>query len=153
QNGKFVPLRPKARHDPQLTAMAPSRNGPAVFATLDGLLAWEAGKFQPMIATGVLPRSPVTSVAQTPSRDVWLGTGDAGAWVVHNGNVAPLRHGLPSLHITCLLADSDEQVYVGTDRGLVRWNGSGFTTEGIAEALRNLPIRAILSDRDGNIWI
>ena len=45
------------------------------------------------------------------------------------------------------------QVYVGTDRGLVLWNGTNLTNVGIPVMLRTLPVWAILRDRDANIWI
>src|SRR6202043_3038432 len=40
-----------------------------------------------------------------------------------------------------------------TDRGLVLWNGTKLTNDGIPVMLRSLPVWAILLDRDGNIWI
>jgi hypothetical protein len=40
---------------------------------------------------------------------------------VRGKTVVPLRE-LPSQRVTCLLAGPDEQVYVGTDHGLVLWN-------------------------------
>jgi ligand-binding sensor domain-containing protein/signal transduction histidine kinase len=154
QNAKLAISRPTSSHDPHVTAMTPSRKGGMVFATKsDGLVGWDGGAFRTIIGGSVLTGSPITSIAEMPSGDLWLGTVDSGILLVHDAKIVRLVGGLPSLRVTCLLADAHGQVYVGTDRGLVRWNGSSLTAERVPQALRNLSIRAILSDRDGNLWM
>ena len=153
ERGKFAAARVYAEHDSLVTAMASARDGSMLFASkMDGLFKSNSSSFQSLVKRELLPYSPATAIAETPDRDIWVGTADAGLVRVRGKTVVPLRE-LPSQRVTCLLAGPDEQVYVGTDHGLVLWNGTYLTNAGIPEILRTLPIWAILRDRDANIWI
>jgi signal transduction histidine kinase/ligand-binding sensor domain-containing protein len=154
QDAKFVASSLVPNHDPRLTAIATGRDGAAlVVGKWDGFAALKNGSFRITVPRAALPPSPVTSIAEAPSGDVWLGTVDAGLVLVHAGKVVPIVHGLPSPRVTALLAAIDGQVYIGTDRGLVRASGTSLSRDGIPQALRDLSIVAILQDRDRNIWI
>ncbi len=77
--GKFAAARLNPDHDPLVTVIAPGRDGSTFFASkLDGLFKSKDGSFQSLIARGLLPYSPATSIAETPARDIWLGTADSG---------------------------------------------------------------------------
>ena len=154
RDAKFTPSEPNSRHDSEMTAIAPGRDGATLFASkFYGVFAWKNGWFRPTVPGNALPRSPVTSIMEARSGDVWLGTVDAGAVLVHEGKVVSIQHGLPSHRVTALLAGTDDQVYIGTDRGLVRGKGTTLSRDGIPQALRDLAIVTMLRDRDGNVWI
>jgi signal transduction histidine kinase/ligand-binding sensor domain-containing protein len=153
ENRQFAAPRPTSSHDPLVTAMAPGRNGATIFASKsDGLFTWSGSGFQSILGGDELPSSPVTAIAQAPSGDFWLGTVDSGVVRVHDRTLEQITRGLPSLRVTCVLADGHE-TYVGTDHGFVRWDGAAFTTDRIPQALQHLPIRAVVADRDRNIWV
>jgi signal transduction histidine kinase/ligand-binding sensor domain-containing protein len=162
-NGKFAAARPNPARDPLVTAMSPGRDGSVLFASkVDGLFTWKKGAFQPLIARELLPYSAATSIAETAAGEIWLGTADSGLARAHDKTVQTVTAGLPSLRVTCLLpvatgaaeaAQVERQLYVGTDRGLVLWDGERLRGDGIPAALRTTPIWAMVKDRDGNIWI
>ncbi len=126
-----------------------------------GLLAWKAedgaygfrgGNFRKLASAADLPPSPVTSVAQTRNGEVWMGTRDAGLFRDNGGKTVSIRDGLPDLKVNCLLADGDRALWVGTDNGIVHWNGTELTGVGIPSALSRFQALAMVRDRDGNVW-
>ena len=44
-------------------------------------------------------------------------------------------------------------VWVGTDAGVVRWNGTAISTEGLDPGLRGAAATAMVADRESNVWI
>jgi signal transduction histidine kinase/ligand-binding sensor domain-containing protein len=128
----------------------------------DGLLGWRAeygafsygnGRFQELASAADLPQSPVISVAQTRNGNVYLGTRDAGLFREAGGKSLSIRHGLPDLKVNCLLPDGDQGVWVGTDQGVARWNGSKFTAVGLPPHLNRFQALAMIRDRDANVWV
>jgi ligand-binding sensor domain-containing protein/signal transduction histidine kinase len=124
-----------------------------VWKAEDGAYEFHGGAFQKLAAAADLPPSPVMAVAQSPQGDVWLGTRDAGLFHYAGGKTVSIRNGLPDLKVNCLLPDAEGGLWVGTDNGIVRWNGRELTA-GAAnpEQLRHFQALVMVLDRDGNIW-
>jgi ligand-binding sensor domain-containing protein len=63
--------------------------------------------------------------------------------------------GLPSSWINAILQAKDNYVWIGTDNGLVRYDGTRFTkfVTSNSPQLADNEIRALYEDRDGSIWI
>jgi signal transduction histidine kinase/ligand-binding sensor domain-containing protein len=128
----------------------------------DGLLGWRAefgafsyaqGRFEELASAADLPRSPVISLAQTRDGNVYLGTRDAGLFREAGGKSVSIRQGLPDLKVNCLLPDGEQGVWVGTDQGIARWNGSKFTAVGLPAAHNRFQALAMIRDRDANVWV
>ena len=102
-------------------------------------------------ATGI-PRTPITAVTQLGSGDVWMGTRGFGLVRLSGGKTESFKEGLPDPKINCLLADG-AQVWIGTDKGVARWDGSKVTVEGFPPELKRSQILAMAKDRDGNLWV
>ena len=60
--------------------------------------------------------------------------------------------GLPDRKINCLLVISKDELWVGTDTGLFRWDGKEFHRINLPPALGRVQVLSILRDRDSNIW-
>jgi ligand-binding sensor domain-containing protein len=137
-----------------VSAMGRAIHGDTLSWRMDhGLFDLHGGKFKMLVSDADLPRSPVTSLAQTPNGDMWMGTRDAGVFRQSGGVTWAIRAGLPDLKVNCLLADGDRDLWIGTDDGMVRWNGSELTEAGIPPSLNHLQALAMARDRDGNIWV
>lgn len=110
-------------------------------------------------ATGVIthrfaePNSAVISIAETSDGTLWLGTRDKGLFYKKDGQVVPAGKGTPDSKINCLLALENQELWVGTDKGLVRWDGEKFTSVGVPAVLRHAQILSMIRDRDSNIWV
>src|SRR5262245_29995314 len=63
--------------------------------------------------------------------------------------------GLPQNSIQAILQTRDGYLWLGTERGLVRFDGVQFTVldKGNAPGLRSSNTQALLQDRDGNLWV
>ena len=127
-----------------------------------GILAWRmdngaldfgAAALPSLPSAKDLPRSPVTAIAQTSDGDIWMGTRDAGLFRFGGGKTTPIRNGLPDLKINCLLAGENQDLWVGTDNGIVKWNGQELTGAGLPPSLNRFQALAIVRDRDGNTWV
>jgi hypothetical protein len=70
----------------------------------------------------------------------------------------PSRHftisnGLPSNAVYCMFKDSRGLMWIGTDAGLVKYDGYKFQTISTRDGLAGNFIRDILEDKKGNLWI
>ena len=128
----------------------------------DGVLAWKmdsgaldfgTGALQRKASARDLPRSPVTAIAQTPNGDIWMGTRDAGLFHFDGNKTSAIRKGLPDLKINCLLPGGNQDLWVGTDNGIVKWNGNEITEAGLPASLNRFQALAIVRDRDANTWV
>jgi PAS domain S-box-containing protein len=93
------------------------------------------------------------SMAQTEDGKIWLGTERRGLFYLQDGRVLSALNGPVDTKINCLLPLQNSELWVGTAKGVLRWNGKELTSAGVPSALRNLDVLSILRDRDSNIWI
>jgi signal transduction histidine kinase len=91
-------------------------------------------------------------MADTNDGRLWMGTREKGLFVVIDGRVSAVKNGLSIGKITCLLPLEDGKLWIGTDKGIVRWNGAQLTLDGIPAVLRHTRVLALVRDRDSNIW-
>jgi len=111
------------------------------------------GKFQRMAAGNRQLRSAVLALAQTPNGDFWMGTRESGLFRFSGDTVASVKNGLSDLKVNCLLSNSDRDLWVGTDSGIVRWNGESLDAKGIPASLSHVQALSMIRDRDENIWV
>src|SRR6266852_2328478 len=139
----------------QVTAIARENAAGMLLSDLiSGTLRLRRGKLDLIAPAKILPGSSVTmSIAETAGGKIWLGTLGAGLFYLENGRATRVTQGLTETKINCLLPVGDQELWVGTDHGLFRWNGTGFRRAGLGPSLRDQPVLTILRDRDSNIWV
>jgi signal transduction histidine kinase/ligand-binding sensor domain-containing protein len=137
-----------------ISAMNRANGGRVLIAEMEeGALISGHNGFQMLASAGDLPRSPIISLAQTPNGDIWMGTRDAGLFHFAGGNAGSIKKGLPDLKVNCLLPAGDQDLWIGTDNGLIRWNGSALTSAGIPPSRDRFQALVMARDRDGNVWV
>jgi len=99
------------------------------------------------------PNSVVISMAETTDGKVWLGTRDKGLFYMSEGRVFAAGKGQSNSRINCLLALENRELWVGTDTGIVRWNGAEVTSIGVSSSLRHIQVLSMIRDHDSNIWV
>jgi PAS domain S-box-containing protein len=97
--------------------------------------------------------SLVIAMAQTDDGKIWLGTERRGLFYLQDGRVSSTSHGRVDAKINCLLPLQNSELWVGTAKGVLRWDGKQLTSAGVPSSLRNLDALSILRDRDSNIWV
>jgi signal transduction histidine kinase len=137
------------------SALVPGRRGTMLLATLGrGAVVHRDGRFESLVTAAAMPSSSfIVALAETSTGDVWLGTRDAGALRVRRGQLGRIRDGLPDLKVNCLLAGESDDVWVGTDRGVVRWDGTTITKAGVPARLREIAALHMIRDRQSAVWI
>ena len=153
RDGVFqAPAPPVGFGDSNISAMFRSNHGELLVSrTGQGAFVFRENQFQLLAAASHLPRSPVLSIAQTLSGDIWMGTRDAGLYRAHSGQTSFID-GLPDLKINSILPDRDENLWIGTDNGIAYWDGTKVRSAGVQQAL-NSQILAMIRDRDSNVWV
>lgn len=138
-----------------VTAMERRPDGSILAATLGrGAMIVRDGRVDTLVGTTALPGSSfVISMAQTRNGEFWLGTRGAGVLRVQGSRVTRFTEGLPDLKVNSLLAFDDGPVWIGTDKGVVRWTGTEIGRAGVPVALTDLQALAMIRDRAGNVWI
>lgn len=116
---------------------------------LSSRLSWATGVTPHRFAE---PNSAVTSMAENSDDMLWLGTRDKGLFFMRHGKVFSVSGVPPETKINCLLVLPNGELWIGTDRGLLRWNGTKITAEGVAAPLVHVQVLSAIRDRDSNIW-
>jgi signal transduction histidine kinase len=151
RNGAFE-RAPRTGSDASITAISRTSQSELLIAE-NAILGFQDGRFAALASGPSLPQSPVLSLAQTPNGDVWMGTRDAGLFHTSGGKTSWVQTGLPDAKINCLLSDKDGSLWIGTDDGIRRWNGSELSSAGLSPELNRFQALAMIRDRDGNIWV
>jgi ligand-binding sensor domain-containing protein len=138
-----------------VSAMALARDGAMLLATLaHGTVAYRNARFDVIASPKTISSSSfVIAAAETRDGELWLGTRDAGLVRVQGTRIARLTDGLPDLKVNCLLARENGDLWIGTDKGVVRWAGTGITRSGIPAPLQDLPALTMIQGRAGHVWI
>ncbi len=89
---------------------------------------------------------------------LWIGTSTHGVCRrAEDGSLQVFRHdqgdahSLPSDTVYASLVDAKGRLWLGTGRGVARWNGSGFERPGAA-ALGDVAVLRLSRDAQGNVW-
>jgi ligand-binding sensor domain-containing protein len=99
----------------------------------------------------VSPASFVSALQAGPDGGLWIGSRTRGVLVFKDGAVRAytVADGLPSDDVRTIAGAPEGAPWIGTARGLSRQGKDGrFTSEVLEDG-----VRAILTDRDGNLWV
>jgi signal transduction histidine kinase/ligand-binding sensor domain-containing protein len=99
------------------------------------------------------PTGTVISLAATSDGKIWLGTQDRGLFYLYAGAVHAAGAAFGNLRINCAVPMGDRELWIGTNKGVLRWNGTELTRKGIPESLSDVEVFSIIQDRDSNIWV
>ena len=135
-----------------VTQMYRDADGRAIFATMvNGTLAYDHGKFTSVTPNPGLANFVITAVATGPEGAYWLGTRDLGLYDTRQGKISPRRDVSTERKINALLSVGN-QLWIGTDAGLLLWNGHETARIGPDSPLGKRQILSLSDDGDGNIW-
>jgi signal transduction histidine kinase/ligand-binding sensor domain-containing protein len=157
-NGRFKSVASTyPSHAPEISAVGKAaKGGVLVWDLSEGLWRARGDRSQDVAAAGggLLPgASPVISIAETPDGTIWMGTLGGGLYSFLNGKVSGANSASTERKINCLLPLGDRELWVGTDNGLSRWNGTVLSKDGLPQDLNDVQILTMLRDRDANVWI
>ena len=126
----------------------------------DGVSCYDGEYFRDYCIPGLMKDSYLTSVMQDRSGRLWFGTSTKGIYrcdeVPRNGR--PVRfsaysvpQGFPS-RVSCLAEDTAGHIWMGTDAGVICYDGKSVVNYTTAQGLGNNAVWCSLSDKGGNMW-
>lgn len=136
----------------RVSAMCRGKDGEILFSGFaNGIFRYQEGKFV-RLAPRVMPGFLAVSIGETQDGTFLLGGRDGGLY--EESATQPVT-GLPELRnrkINCLLPIDARRFWVGTDAGLLEWNGKEAVKSSIP-AVKDAQILAITKDRESNTWV
>jgi ligand-binding sensor domain-containing protein/signal transduction histidine kinase len=112
----------------------------------------------PAWSTGLKPHrlegsaSGVISIGGAGDGGVWFGTEAGALFQLKEGRVSASGN-IPGARISAILPVSDSEVWVGTSKGLWRWDGHELTHAGVPALVSGSEVLSVLRDGDGNVWV
>jgi ligand-binding sensor domain-containing protein len=94
------------------------------------------------------PTTWAISMAQTDDGKIWLGTEHRGLFYLQDGRVSSASNGRDDTKINCLLPLQNSELWVGTAKGVLRWNGTKLTLAGVP-SISSQSRRTLHSSRPG----
>ena len=150
RNGRFESISSPSGELPKWEANAPDRiNDSNLPSSASNLASPCRGCSHAFSGTN----SAITSMAETADGKVWLGTRDMGLFFMMQGRTFAAGKGWHNAKITALLSGGNDELWIGTNQGMLKWNGVEPSVAGVPSALRHVPILAMIRDRDSNIWV
>lgn len=130
------------------------RNGVLWFGTNEGLARIERGVVVPLPADASLSSQRVLSLYEDDRGDIWAGSRE-GLTRIERGERAvhfPAGPQGPGRSVRAILGDEGGQLWLATEQGVSRYNGTSFTTYGTADGLSDGNIMCLLRDARGRVW-
>jgi len=113
-------------------------------------LSWSPGIIPDRLA---VPTSAVISIAATTDGKIWLGTQDRGLLYLRGGRIYVATKDLRHMKVNCLLPLGNSELWVGTSRGVWRWNGTDLTRARVPSSLLHIDVLSMIRDRESNTWV
>lgn len=140
-----LPGIPGQPEDP-LSAINQERNRSILIATVrHGMVTYDGINFAPLNGT----RSDVTAAVEARDGTVWMGTATEGVSAYPDRGVISWSKRLHHAKVTALLPFGEHGLWVGTDKGLLRWDGKQVPGRFFGPAR----VQAMIEDRQGNLWV
>lgn len=136
-------------------ALEPSRDGGLWIGTVAGLAHRDkAGRIRSFAASEGSPATIVRALHEMPDGSLWIGTASGASLRSPDGRfrVFSLAE-FPATSAFDFLADADGTVWVGSDRGLLRYRDGRFVAFGQDQGLPNESIFRVLPDPRGDLWL
>jgi ligand-binding sensor domain-containing protein/signal transduction histidine kinase len=142
--------------DPSVTAILQTRDGYLWVGTLSGLARFDGVKF-------VLERLPgetngsvrINALCEDADNRLWIGTQQDGLFRLTKGELRQFRtpDGLLDDDVTCIAADTRNQVWIGTRAGLSCWDGVRFKHFTVRNGLPDDSVSGVHVGRSGVVWV
>ena len=135
-----------------VSAIARSNDGDVIVATQAPRLFRFHHVGGEALTDGSLAIPSPQTIAQTSDGRIWMATYEAGIFYWDRGNVAAPRERVPD-KINCLLPVRNSGLWIGTDDGVVFWDGHKISSKIPVHALGGARVLSLAEDRNANLWI
>jgi signal transduction histidine kinase/ligand-binding sensor domain-containing protein len=135
------------------SAIATAPDGSVLIASNSGIFQYLHGRILPLPLGPASTPKDIQGIGFLPDHSLWLRTGTS-LRVLQNGHSRTLTtgHDLPASRIQSVLAGSQGELWIGTDRGLFALDKIGSHPQAVA-ALGSNSILSLTQDKEGNLWV
>jgi ligand-binding sensor domain-containing protein/signal transduction histidine kinase len=140
----------------RVKSIVEAHDGTIWVGTVSGLQRLAPGKSRFERLPGV--QGTVRSLRETQAGVLWIGTIGQGAYTLSNGRLTPVESArmndltLPSKTTLSLFEDSENNLWMGTQAGLLRFSRSPVRLVPLPNA-SDSDFETISQDRDGSLWV
>lgn len=138
-------------------AIEQTRDGYLWLGTQEGLVRFDGVRFQiyDTYRVDALPSHSISALLEDRRGGLWMAMDQGGIAWLENGDftVYTDQDGLPTGDAHTLFQSRDDAVWIGTENGLTRFDGTTFTTLTENDGLPDKQVLSIAEDRDGALWI
>jgi ligand-binding sensor domain-containing protein/signal transduction histidine kinase len=140
---------PGAYSQNRVKTLLETRDGRLWVGTVGGLQYLQNGQFHTISTI----RATVRSLLETTNGTLWAGTIGNGAWILRKDQLTHVsdRGLLPSETVLYLFEDTQQQIWIGTQAGLVRLNETPVRVIALPEG-GDPDFETISGDDKGNVW-
>ena len=143
-DGKFEAVQPQIQQQPaRTTNVIPPGDD------LSSRFSWDTSIATHRVAQ---PNSAVISIAESVDGQIWLGTQDKGLFDMRGDQISVVGERLGP-KITCLLSLGYGELWIGTESGAFKLNGTNLTRIELPSSQRHAKVYAMIRDRDSNTWL
>ena len=144
--------------NPFVSVLWQGRNGLLWAGTQAGLGCWNGVSWKIYSSRDGLPGNDVRAIAEDSKGALYIGTAGQGLARYRDGRFASLSQpGVLSTNdsVSSLFMDESDVLWIGTSGGLVRFNGTAWTSYGNAsrDSILKNRIGYLLEDGQGYLWI
>ena len=132
------------------TAMARDRTGHVLLTGLGGSAIRYTGQGFQTVANALDIPGTVTAMAESRDGRIWMGTRDAGLYILRSGQLGSGSAALEGRKINALLPAPNGGLWVGTDQGAFLLMGGTLRRPSGPTGKRQ--ILALAGDSNGNVW-
>jgi ligand-binding sensor domain-containing protein/signal transduction histidine kinase len=126
-------------------------NGAIVVGTSAGFQIFDGDQFTSLhVPADMLPAN-ITSIAETNSGLLWLGTLDGLYQVDREGRTLTVT--LPNSRVSALRIDREGALWIATAGGVARLRGEQLETFTTSDGLSSNLVLSLFEDREGSMWI
>jgi ligand-binding sensor domain-containing protein/signal transduction histidine kinase len=154
RSGAFRSVTPdSSQAESDITAMCTGKNGELLITGLTkGIFRDSNGKFVASAIRNELPRHVISMIELADGVD-WLGTREQGLYSLNGQRASRFVGELPDKKVNALLSLNGHDLWIGTDKGLMSWDGRGLSRVSTSKALQNVEIVTLAQDRESNVWV
>jgi len=138
-----------------VNAIVQTRDGYLWLGTQGGLARFDGVRFMVFGLAEGLPSIQVLALHEDRAGQLWVGTMGGGLSRVRDGSFETFSSelGLADVDVNCFAEDAENRLWIGTSAGLNLWQENKFIQLEALDALGRSPIRDLLCQRSGAMWI
>lgn len=148
-------LRLGSGTQPVVRALLPEPDGSLWIGGNHGLVHWRDGRAHPYLGGAGQPDLVVQALYRDPNGPLWIGTNNGMAMLDAGGRLRRWEpeHDVPAQYFFDFLRDGRGDLWIASDRGLLRMRDGRFTVYDHARGLPRDKLFRIIDDGVGSLWL